>query len=340
MKSPLTKFRIVATLLAAGAALLVVLGLLGGHAYRLDALAAFRWHASALLVLALLMVVWPSRGLWISLMAPILILGLPILASHYTPPISANAARAPAGQKETRTSLRIMTFNTWDQIRNIDEVHDLLRRTAPDVVVLVEVSPPKRALLDVLKPLYPYQVECAERWPCSMALISRIPFQAQGTFMPNAERPSTVWGRIADSGDGLTIIGVHIHRPTRSPRIHWGHMRGLAEMMKSAKGDFIVAGDFNTPSWSASMQWLSSETGLQPMPRVLPTWPAWPVAVPQFPIDHILISRELRLGQVTTEAAAGSDHLPILGTVTTIRPLLLGVGDVAPAPGKQAGKAP
>ena len=239
----------------------------------------------------------------------------------------------------SRSSLRVMTFNTWDQIRNIDEVHDLLRRTTPDVVVLVEVSPPKRALLEVLKSLYPYQVECAERWPCSMALISRIPFEAQGTFMPNAERPSAVWGRIADSGEGLTVIGVHIHRPTRSPRIHWGHMRGLAEMLRISKGDFIVAGDFNTPSWSASMQWLERETGLQPMPRVVPTWPAWPFAVPQFPIDHILISRGLRLDHVTTEVAAGSDHLPLIGTVTTIRPLLTGTGGEAPAPRKQAQRA-
>lgn len=329
-----------ALLVAVGATMLVVLGLLGGHSYRLDAFAAFRWHASALTVLALLGALWPRRALLLTLLAPFVILGFPIVAAHYAPSTVANAAPSPVVAKETRTSLRVMTFNTWDQVRNIDEVHELLRRTTPDVVVLVEVSPPKRALLEVLKPLYPYQVECAERWPCSMALISRIPFEAQGTVMPNAERPSAVWGRIADSGDGLTIIGVHIHRPTRSPRIHWGHMRGLAEMMKTAKGDFIVAGDFNTPSWAASMQWLHDETGLQPMPRVLPTWPAWPAVVPQFPIDHILISRGLRLDQLTTEAAAASDHLPVIGTVTTSRPLLIGPGDAAHSPRKQAHKAP
>ena len=325
---------------AAGAGLLAGLGLLGGYAMRLDAFAAFRWHASALAVLALLAVFWPRRAFMLVLLAPVIVLGLPIFASHYTPPAPAIAAPTPADAKNARTSLRVMTFNTWDQIRNIDEVHALLRRTIPDVVVLVEVSPPKRALLEVLRPLYPYQVECAQRWPCSMALLSRIPFEAQGTVMPNAERPSTVWGRIADSGAGLTIIGVHIHRPTRSPRIHWGHVRGLADLMKSAKGDFIVAGDFNTPSWAASMQWLQSETGLQAMPRILPTWPAWPIAVPQFPIDHILVSRGLRLDQLSTEAASASDHLPVIGTVTTVRPLLLRPADTAMAPRKQTRTIP
>ena len=325
---------------AAGAGLLAGLGFLGGYAMRLDAFAAFRWHASALAIVALLAAVWPRRALLFALAAPVIILGLPIIAAHNAPLAPAIAAPSPADAQNTRTSLRVMTFNTWDQIRNIDEVHALLRRTIPDVVVLVEVSPPKRALLEVLRPLYPYQVECAERWPCSMALLSRIPFEAQGTIMPNAERPSAVWGRIADTGDGLTIVGVHIHRPTRSPRIHWGHMRGVADMMQTTKGDFIVAGDFNTPSWAASMQWLQGETGLQPMPSILPTWPAWPIAVPQFPIDHILVSRGLRLDQLTTEAAAASDHLPVIGTVTTVRPLLSGPGIPATMPRKQAQTAP
>ncbi len=340
MKTPHSIVRAAALFIAAGAGVLVGLGFLGGYAIKLDAFAAFRWHASALLFLAFLMVVWPSRGLWISLLAPPIILGLPIAASRYVPTAFAHAARTPSDGQEMRTSLRVMTFNTWDQVSNIDEVHELLRRTTPDVVILVEVSPPKRALLDVLKPLYPFQVECAERWPCSMALISRIPFEAQGTFMPNAERPSAVWARIADTGAGLTIIGVHIHRPTRSPRIHWGHMRGLAEMMKTAKGDFIVAGDFNTPSWAASMHWLQGETGLQPMPRILPTWPAWPIAVPQFPIDHIMVSRGLRLDQLSTEAAAASDHLPVVGTVTTVRPLLAGPPGAASPSRKQARAMP
>ena len=251
MKSRIALVRTAAILLAAGSGLLAGLGLLGGYAMRLDAFAAFRWHATALLVFAVLAAVWPRRALPLALAAPPVIFGVPIIASLQTSMLSAMAARPTGGPASPPSSLRIMTFNTWDQVRNIDEIHALLRETKPDVAVLVEVSPPKRALLEVLKPLYPYQVECAKRWPCSMALISRIPFEAQGTVMPHYQRPSTVWGRIAYGADALTIIGVHIHRPTRSPRIHWGHMRGLAEIVREANGRVIVAGDFNMPVESA-----------------------------------------------------------------------------------------
>lgn len=310
-------------LLAAAAGAVVVFGALGGVQYRLDAFAAFRWHAAALSILAAAAALWPTRAPALAVCAPIVILGGPILAAHWSfADTAASSALASAReQAPAGGSFRLMSFNTWDEIDNIDAVHALLQRTMPDVAVLVEVSPPKRALLEALKPLYPYQVECAERWPCSMALVSRIPFEAQGTVMPNASRPSAVWARIADGGDGVTIVGVHIHRPTRSPRIHFGHMHGLAEIVRATRGNVVVAGDFNTPSWAASMTELSAQEGLLQMPRIVPTWPSWPVSAPQFPIDHILVSRGLRLVDLATEAAAGSDHLPLVGTIVTPRPL-------------------
>jgi endonuclease/exonuclease/phosphatase (EEP) superfamily protein YafD len=313
--------RNLAWLIAAGAGGLVLLGWLGAQVPRLDALAAFRWHAVALFGLAMAAVAWPSRAAAIACLSPFVILGVPVAMALR--PASAPAIVA-SPVTDARKSLRIITFNTWDHVRNIDEAHAMLRAVDADVVVLVEISPPKRALLEVLKPLYPHQVHCAAFWPCSMALLSKLPFEAHGAVLPSMTMPAAVWGRIAGEagqGEGLTIIGVHVHRPTRSTRVHWGHMQGVAGLTAKAKGAVVVAGDFNTPAWSASMDWLRRTTGLRTMPRILPTWPAWPVFVPQFPIDHILVSGDLRLEDVATGPAAGSDHLPVLGTVVLPHPL-------------------
>ena len=249
-----------------------------------------------------------------------IILGVPIVLSQRPAGTEAIAATTQATARSLRT-LRIVAFNTWDAVHNDEKVFDLVRQSDADVAILVEVTPQKRALLEMLRPLYPFQVHCAAIWACSMALVSRIPFEAQGTVQPNLNHAATVWGRIPAEGGGLTIVGVHIHRPTRSPRIHWGHIRGLAELTRSAKGALVVAGDFNSPSWSASMTWLRHQTGLKAMPRVLPTWPAWPLTVPQFPIDHILVSKDLSLENVTVGPASGSDHLPVIGTIRFARTL-------------------
>jgi endonuclease/exonuclease/phosphatase (EEP) superfamily protein YafD len=286
MTSQLNLLRTVAWLIAAAAGTLALAGFLGAQVPRLDIFAAFRWHAGALLIVAASGGFWPRQALALALIAPVLILGVPIaLAVRPAPATSAispadpTSAGPPEGRADetpdVRRSLRIVSFNTWDETRNIDEIHELLRQSN-DIAVLVEVSPPKIAVLDVLRPLYPYQVHCADFWPCSMALVSKIPFEAQGSVRPNPAMPATVWGRIAGDNGGLTILGVHVLRPTRSPRIHLGQMQGLAEFARTIPGALVIAGDFNTPAWAASMQGLRSRTGLQAMPRTLPTSRSFP----------------------------------------------------------------
>ena len=43
----------------------------------------------------------------------------------------------------------------------------------------------------------------------------------------------------------------------------------------------------------------------------MPTWPAWPLALPQVALDHILVSGELAVAAAGTGPAVGSDHLPV-----------------------------
>lgn len=323
MISRLTLLRALALSTAAAALVLLVSGLMGATFARADALAAFRWHAAALLVFSLAATLWPRRALLIGLAAPVVILGVPIASALRGAPAPAPAFASLAGQepREARRSLKLVTFNTWDEARNTDAIRDLLVKSDADVAVLVEVGPPKRAILEVLKPLYPYQVHCAAFWPCSMALVSKVPFEAHGAVMPSMTRPAAVWGRIAGEGGGLTIIGVHVHRPTRSARIHAQHMQGLAAMVLKAQGAVVVAGDFNTPDWAYAMRSLQKTAGLHSMKLMLPTWPAWPVSVPQFPIDHILVGDGVTLEHARTGPASGSDHLPVLGTLVLAKPL-------------------
>ena len=43
----------------------------------------------------------------------------------------------------------------------------------------------------------------------------------------------------------------------------------------------------------------------------MPSWPAWPLALPQVALDHILVSPELAVAAAGTGPAVGSDHLPV-----------------------------
>jgi hypothetical protein len=43
----------------------------------------------------------------------------------------------------------------------------------------------------------------------------------------------------------------------------------------------------------------------------MPSWPAWPIALPQVALDHIFVSPELTVSAAGTGPAVGSDHLPV-----------------------------
>ena len=77
-----------------------------------------------------------------------------------------------------------------------------------------------------------------------------------------------------------------------------------------------MAGDFNTGAWSASFNEFLGTTKLVPFATLIPTWPAYPVAVPQVALDHILVSPELAVIRAGAGPATGSDHLPVFAEIT------------------------
>ena len=223
------------------------------------------------------------------------------------------AARAPA------QGLSVLALNTWDHHPDPSRLAGYLASAAADVVILSEFGADKRLLLGALKSAYPHQSRCGDTGKCSLALLSRLPLEASGIGSIAAEGPDFVWARLEGS---LTIIGTHLHRPSRNPWRHERQMLALAEFLRRIDGPLVLAGDLNTSPWSGSFRRLRSTTGLTPAGILIPTWPAWPVAVPQVALDHVLVSPDLAVTAAGTGPAVGSDHLPVWARIERRAPLI------------------
>ena len=105
-----------------------------------------------------------------------------------------------------------MSINTWDAVDNVERLRAYLVTGPADVVVLSELGPEKQHLPAALKAVYPYQSSCAQRYDCSIALISRIPFEAAGTVPYSKEMPAFVWARFAGA---LHVIGRDLYDRNR-----------------------------------------------------------------------------------------------------------------------------
>ncbi len=222
--------------------------------------------------------------------------------------VSATAANPP---------LKILLMNTWHEHPAPDRLVGALGASGADVAVLVEFGPNKQHLLGALRATFPHQVSCAAAWSCAMAIVSRVPIEASGYAPHQAGVPQMIVARVKSKsraqGDDaiLTIVGTHVWRPSRDPWRHASEMRGLAGFLRTIGGPLVLAGDLNAAPWSASYRRLLAHTGMTATARMLPNWPAWPVAVPQVAIDHILVSSDLAIEGSGVGRPAGSDHLPV-----------------------------
>jgi endonuclease/exonuclease/phosphatase (EEP) superfamily protein YafD len=210
--------------------------------------------------------------------------------------------------------LTVLALNTWHESGDARRLERYLATGPADVVLLSEFGPNKRSMLARLKAAYPFQVDCAQQWPCSLALLSRLPLEAAGVgrIAPDdgqaPDMPAFVWAKL---GARLTVIGTHLHRPSRDPWLHERQVSALAQLVRHIDGPLVLAGDLNTSPWSNAFRKLRAATGLAPASILMPSWPAWPLALPQVALDHILVSGELAVAAAGTGPAVGSDHLPV-----------------------------
>jgi endonuclease/exonuclease/phosphatase (EEP) superfamily protein YafD len=246
----------------------------------------------------------------------------------------ASCCAAPAASAQTVISkvtlegapgrgLTVLALNTWHVHGDAQRLERYLMTGPADVIVLQEIGPDKRAVLPRLKAAYPFQADCADEWQCSLALLSRVPLEAAGVGRIAEEgpgyMPAFVWAKLSGS---TTIIGTHLHRPSRDPWLHERQVAALAQLVRHVEGPVVLAGDLNTSPWSNAFRKLRAATGLTPASILTPTWPAWPIAMPQVALDHILVSGELTVAAAGTGPAVGSDHLPVWAQIEQ-RPVVI-----------------
>jgi endonuclease/exonuclease/phosphatase family metal-dependent hydrolase len=114
-----------------------------------------------------------------------------------------------------------------------------------------------------------------------------------------------IMARYASGAESLAVFIVHL---ALSRRARLQQLDYLADMINEHP-HAIIMGDMNCRHDSKEMQLLFNKTRLhEPLEQVF-TFPSWR---PQFNIDHILVTSELKVRQIQQLDNIGSDHLPIM----------------------------
>ena len=204
-----------------------------------------------------------------------------------------------------------MNINLYN--RELESALAFFRETDPDVLLIVEANERSVAVLEPLKERLPH-VFVETRGRFGVALMSRYPMAAQSVYF-TSRSPSVV--ALIDTHHGsLRVIGTHPRSPLSTRRAHRrdAQLDVIASFVRGGPEPTVLLGDLNTTPWGHAFRALVAESELRDTSRGVGfqwSWPAsfWPVAIP---IDHALVSEDVRVLDRRMGPSIGSDHLPLV----------------------------
>jgi len=153
------------------------------------------------------------------------------------------------------------------------------------------------------------------------AVYSKFPLNSAAEIALEDVRVPTYGGTVQIAETSFYLLLLHTV-PPRSPGgllMRNAHLRGIAELKQKTNLPIVVAGDLNISMWSPYYKMLIADTGLINTRQGFGILPSWQVQggknmLSKFlalPIDHFLVSKDIRVESMKIGGSIGSDHLPL-----------------------------
>jgi endonuclease/exonuclease/phosphatase (EEP) superfamily protein YafD len=225
-------------------------------------------------------------------------------------------------QQDTNT-ITLLTANVLMTNTQCPKVLDLAQKHQPDLIMILEASACWKQELSELEAHYSHRILYPQENTYGMLFYSKLPFKHHELrFLVEEDIPSIYVQLEMKSGQVVHFYGVHPQPP--SPTEHYRSTERDAELVlvgreaRKQTGPVLVAGDLNDVAWSHTTRLFQRLSGLLD-PRVgrglYSTFHANYFFL-RWPLDHVFVSHHFRLRTLRRLPACGSDHFPILVSLT------------------------
>ena len=314
--------RAVALLLAGVSALAAILSLGGAFNNNLDILThlAPAWLAMSLLALILQGVAGFQASRGVPVMATVTVaicawLMVPELIARLTAP------RFPPADQ----TVKIIQFNVWDHNRDPAATARWILDQDADIVVLEETG--RGAIPAALAARYPFRAPC-DKGPegCATTILAKsLPLDGgQLMWTKLGRRHAGAWATFGAGAKAFTVVGTHYRWPEPLASQIPQARRFADVIQRFDPSSLIVVGDFNMTPWSFALRRQDARFGLTRLSHAIFTFPVGRIAnwggvtvpFPLLPIDQAYAGSDWRLVSIGRGQAMGSDHCPIVVTLT------------------------
>jgi endonuclease/exonuclease/phosphatase (EEP) superfamily protein YafD len=245
----------------------------------------------------------------------LLLLGTAVLNASYVLPWYFD--NTPA---EGKTVIKLLNANVHAGNNEYRDLFDLVGEEQPDIIFLQEFSPAWRDATQSLSNDYPFSYMEPRAGNFGIAMFSRIPLDSVTHIDSPPLGYPTIIATVTVNEVSLTLIDTHPTIPiTRSLYdARNAQLDSLAELTGRANGAVVLIGDLNISPWCHRYRMLEERTGLRNTRRGFGIVPTWPTFMPfaMIPIDHALVSDDVGVIETRTGRRIGSDHLPLVITIT------------------------
>ncbi|BDA83745.1 endonuclease/exonuclease/phosphatase [Aureimonas sp. SA4125] len=291
----------------------ILAGFFGDRVYLFDTMAQFRAHASVAILVVAGFLVWTR--LFAAALASICAGGLGLATVlPFLLPLPQDGTALPGSPRYTLLQMNLR-FDAPDKAAALRLIGERL----PDVVTVQEMTGSwERAFAGILD-RYPYQYFCAyPEHDGDAGILSRRPF-AEGDAGVCDPFGAFAAKRIDFNGTQVVIGSQHLRWPW--PGRQWRQVKALAPKLAGLGDPLIIAGDFNSAPWTASMRAMAAASNTRVIPGIGPTWflefmPSFFARTIGLPIDNVLASDGISILSVERTEATTSEHLPVLVTFT------------------------
>jgi endonuclease/exonuclease/phosphatase (EEP) superfamily protein YafD len=287
------------------AALLTIVGFLGGWWWMFDQASALRPQYAVVLAVgavALGLLGWRRTALLVVALA---VVNLALVAPLWL------ASPVPAASDET---LRVRFHNVHGGgDERVAAVTAALADADADVIFLSEVSPRWVGMLEAADTPYSVVHPRHPRDHRRIIALSRVPVETvQAVPLVEGGRAGGIAVDLRIDGRTVRVLGIHAQSPRNAQRaaMRDAELAVAAEWIAAQSVPVVVIGDLNATAWSHAFRSLRRTTGLRDSQRgfgLQPTWRAGtgPLMVP---IDHALHDPSVTIVERTTGPSLGSTH--------------------------------
>ncbi|BAO56045.1 endonuclease/exonuclease/phosphatase family protein [Nonlabens marinus] len=231
------------------------------------------------------------------------------IAPYY---FQSNTTELPSHKKVKFTSINLHSSNSEKEL-----VLQYITEDDPDVLILMEFTPTWQDALEPIMEAYPYRKLMPRNDNFGITVWSKYKMQGTADYFELNSKPSIIANLLIEN-ISMSLIATHPIPPISQQTFENRntHLSNILENRATYSDHLIIAGDFNTSSFSNHFRKLTrgdlkdSRLGF----GLLPTWPANYLLF-QTTLDHFLVSKNITVLERSTGKNIGSDHLPISLTV-------------------------